>query len=223
MKELMVIAVVAVFLFACATTSGPGSWQTIKENAQMLQIKNIDGYGMDYDYTGENIGLADSIVASFSSIGPTQRKTVPTTMQGPLIRLRGASLSPLDTVTNELIAKAIKINAEPSMIDSRLWQRIKEKYPSMTHVITTIFQVAEEWRISGDSTRIPYLWSSYVIARTVVIDINTRQIVSEWRQEVQDRSTWTRAPEAPERLVYYFKPVETTQNEAEAKSKYGKY
>jgi hypothetical protein len=185
----------------------------------MLQIKNIDGYGMAYDYTGKNIGITESIVASFSSIGPSQRKTMPATLQGPLIRLRGASLSPLDAGTNELIAKAIKINAEPSMIDSHLWQKIKEKYPSMTHVITTIFQVAEEWRISGDGSGIPYLWSSYVLARTVVIDINTRQIVSEWRQEVQDRSTWTRAPEAPERLVFYLKPVETTQGASEAKRK----
>ena len=215
MKKIIVLVVVAIFLFACAPTNGPSNWHDVKENAKMLKIKNVDGYGMDYDYTGKNIGITDSIVASFSSIGPSQRKTIPTTLQGPLIRLRGASLSPLDAGTNELIARAIKINAEPSMIDSHLWQKIKNKYPSMTHVITTIFQVAEEWRISGDNTRIPYLWSSYVIARTDVIDLNTRQIVSEWRQEVQDRSTWERAPEAPERLVYYLKPVETVQVRAQ--------
>lgn len=219
MKRLVLLAVVTVFLFSCASTNGPSSWQPVKENAKMLQIKNIDGNGMAYDYAGKNIGLADSIISSFSSSGPSERKTVPKTLQGPLIRLRGASLSPLDTETNELLAKAMKINAEPSMIDSQLWQKIKDKYPSLTHVMTAIFNVDEEWRISGDGSGIPYLWSSYVIARTIVIDINTRQIVSEWRQEVQDRSTWERAPESPERLVFYLKPIETTQGEGDARRK----
>ena len=208
---LIFVCIVTMLISSCASSNSVSDWHSIRSDVEMLQIKDIDGSGMGYNYSGKTIGLADSIVAAFSSIGPTQRRAALTTLQGPLIRLRGASLFPLDVETNQPIAKAIKVNAEPSMIDSHLWQDIKDKHPSMTHVMTTIFQVAEEWRISGDGTGIPYLWSSYVIARTVVIDINTRQIVSEWRQEIQDRSTRARAPEAPERLVFYLKPVENLQ------------
>jgi len=210
---LIFICFATLLMCSCASSSSVSDWHSIRSNAEMLQIKDIDGSGMGYNYTDKTIGLADSTVVAFSSIGPTQRRADLTKLQGPLVRLRGASLFPLDAETNKSIAKAIKVNAEPSMIDSHLWQDIKEKHPAMTHVMTTIFQVAEEWRISGDGSGIPYLWSSYVIARTIVIDINTRQIVSEWRQEIQDRSTWARAPEAPERLVFYLKPVEALQVE----------
>jgi hypothetical protein len=212
MKAISIfLGIITILISACASSSSVSDWHSIRSNAEMLQIKDVDGSHMGYNYKGKTIGLADSIVVAFSSIGPTQRRAALTTLQGPLIRLHGASLFPLDAETNKSIAKAVKVNAEPSMIDSHLWQDIKDKHPSMTHVMTTIFQVAEEWRISGDGSGIPYLWSSYVIARTIVVEITTRQIVSEWRQEIQDRSTQARAPEAPERLVFYLKPVETLQ------------
>lgn len=209
MNRMLSVCFAAVLLSACASGLSSSGWQKVRPNAEMLVIKELDGYGMGLDYSGKNIGLADSVVASFNSIGPTQRQASPSSMQGPIIRLRGATITPLDAATNGQVAKALRINAEPSMVGAPLWQMIKNKYPSMTHVAMTIYNIAEEWRISGDSSRIPYLWSSYVISRTLVVDLNTRQTVSEWRQEVQDRSTWTRAPEAPERLVFYLRPIET--------------
>lgn len=209
-KHAILLAAITISVSACALDSSHGKWSAIKPNAEMLIMKDVDGYGTEYNYSGKSIGLAENIIASFNSIGPIERKA-PSAIQGPIIRLSGSSVYPLDKETNELLSSAIKINADPSTIDSSLLQRIKEKYPSLSHIATTIFQISEEWKISSESHRLPYLWSSYIIARTLIIDINTRQISSEWRQEVQDRSTWERAPEVPERLAFYLKPIESTQ------------
>ena len=207
-KCLISIALIAISVSACTSNINSTKGTNIKPNAEMLQIKDIEGYGMETDYSGKNIGLAEPVIAAFNSIGPSNRIKTITAIQAPIMRLRGATATPLDKETNDLIGNAIKINADSSMIDSSVWSEIRNKYPSLTHIATTIFQISEEWK---DSSEGHYLWSSYIVARTIVIDINTRQIISEWRQEVQDRSTWERAPESPERLAFYLKPIESTQ------------
>jgi hypothetical protein len=212
MKKLTTVFIaIAISASACTSNSKHEKWSNIQQNAPMLVMKDIEGYGLDYNYTGKNIGLSDNVIASFNSIGPSERKTPLNSIQGPIIRLKGSSIYPLDKETNELLMKAIKINADPSSIDLHLWQKIKEKYPSLTYIATTIFQISEEWKLSSEAHRLPYLWSSYIVARTLIIDINTRQITSEWRQEIQDRSTWERSTEVPERLAFYLKPIESIQ------------
>lgn len=205
--HLTLLVLIAISASACTSSINNTKWANIKSNAEMLLVKDVEGYGMDYDYSGKSIGLADTVIVSFNSIGPSNRKTPINSIQGPIIRLRGSVIYPLDNETNELILKAIKKNAEPSTIDSFVWHSIKDKNPSLTHIATTIFQVSEEWK---DSSEGRYLWSSYIVARTIIIDTNTRQITSEWRQEIEDRSKLERAPEAPERLAFYLKPIEST-------------
>jgi hypothetical protein len=126
-----------------------------------------------------------------------------------MIRLRGAANSSLNNEMNHLIVNAIKENVMSSRIESAAFDKIKNEYPSLTHVATTIFQASEEWKNSSNGY---YLWSSSLIARTIIIDIKTRQITSEWRQIIQDKTIPNkRTPDKPEELAVHLKPIESIQ------------
>ncbi|NTU50190.1 MAG: hypothetical protein HGA87_04785 [Desulfobulbaceae bacterium] len=208
-KQCIFLAI--LFISGCSSITDNGGWHPIMQSAEMLQIKDTEGYGMDYDFNGKIVGVADSVINAFNVIGPSQRRETINRLLGPSVHLKGATQTSLTHEINEKIRISINATGEPSMIDGNLFDTIKATYPLMTDIAVTIYYIDEEWRISGDASGRPYRWSSNVIAKTLVIDLNTKQTISEWRQEVQDRSTGQRAPESPERLINYLKPIETIQ------------
>ena len=175
-----------------------------------MQVKQVEYRGIDYNFQGTHIAVAESVIVSFSTSGPTERKGPLTTLPAPSLRLTGAQVSYLDRQLNEKVQEALNINADPTTINNELWQVIKSTYPTLTHIAVTTFNVAETYKISEEAHHLPYMWSSSIVCRTMIVDLKTRAVVSEWRQEVADRSTWTDACSAPEELATHLAPVENS-------------
>lgn len=191
--------------------SVPSKWHAEGPPSQKVQVKDIEMWGSDVSYRGAQIGVSDPIIASFSTIGPTERRTLVRTLPPPPLRLAGAQLSYLSPEINREIQAALNVNADPTTMHNEVWQVIKGKYPSLTHLIVTVFNASEEWKFSQEAHHLPYIWSSAIVVRTVVVDLRTRATISEWRQEVADRSTWTDACSSPEELARYLLPVTTVK------------
>lgn len=191
--------------------SAPSMWRSEGPPNQEVQVKEIEVAGGDRNFQGAQVAISDPALVSFSTVGPTERRTPLRTLPAPVLRLAGAQLTYLSPEINRKIQEALNINADPTTMSNEVWQTIKAKYPSLTHLATTVFNASEEWKLSQEEGHGPYIWSSSIIARTVVVDLRTRTTVSEWRQEVADRSTWTDACSSPEELARYLVPVSTTR------------
>lgn len=202
---------VALVLANGSCTSAPIKWHSEGPPNQKVQVKEIEVTGTNFNYQGTQIAISDPVIVSFTTVGPTEKRSPLRTLPAPAIRLRGAQLSYLSPEINRTIQDALNVNADPTTMRNEVWQTIKGKYPSLTHLVVTIFNASEEWKISQEAHRLPYIWSSSIIARTIIVDLNTRTMVSEWRQEIADRSTWTDACSSPEELARYLVPVQLTK------------
>lgn len=194
-----------LMLAACSTTSS--KWRMEGPPNQKVMVKAMESWGGDYDFSSAHIGVADPVIASFTASGPSERKQPLTKLPGPSIRLKVKELSYLNRELNIQVQEALNINADPTTISNELWQAIRAKYPSLTHLAVTLFNVAETYKISEEWHHLAYMWSSSIVCRTMIVDLNKRSIIAEWRQDVRDRSTWTDACSAPEELAHYLEPV----------------
>ncbi len=195
---------------ACALpSSGVSKWHTEGPPNQQVQVREVESMG-GVESAGANIGIADSVITSFATSGPSERRAPLKALPAPAIRLSGAQVTYLNSEISKTLGIARSINADVARIGSAAWLSIKEKYPQLTHVAITLFDVSETYKISQEPHHLPYMWSSSIVARTVLVDLNTRLVVAEWRQEVADRSTWTDACSSPEELSRYLAPVEGT-------------
>lgn len=203
------LAVLVLVTGSCM--SAPSSWRSEGPPDQKVQVKEIEVAGGDHNFQGAQVAISDTVLVSFSTVGPTERRAPLRTLPTPALRLAGAQLTYLNPEINGNIQEALNINADPTTMHNEVWQTIKAKYPSLTHLAVTVFNASEEWKLSQEEHGRPYIWSSSIIARTVIVDLRTRTTVSEWRQEVADRSTWTDACSSPEELARYLVPVSTTR------------
>lgn len=201
---LMIIAV-------SGCTSIPSKWHAEGPPNQQVQVKAIETVGTEFSYRDAHVGVSDPIIVSFSTVGPSEREMLPKSLSAPSLRLAGAQLSYLNPDINRTIQDAININADPTTMSNEVWNRIKDQYPALTHLALTAFNVSEEWKLSQEAHRLPYRWSASIVARTVIVDLRTLTVVSEWRQEVADRSTWTDACTTPEEMARYLVPVQTAK------------
>lgn len=192
-------------------SSASAKWRTEGPPNQTVQVKDIESTGADFNYQNINIGVSKPVIASFTSIGLTERKALLKTLPAPSLRLTGSHLTYLTPEIDTAIQAALNGNADPVSMDNTIWLNIKAKYPTITHFAITVFEVHEEWKISQEAHHLPYIWSSSIVAKTMIIDLNTRTVVSEWRQEVADRSTWTDACSSPEELARYLVSVQSAK------------
>ena len=198
-----IIALLA--LAGCAIASS--SWHSEGPPNQQVQVKKIEYIGGEYNFSKAQIGIADPVIVSFTTSGPSERDGVIKRLPPPTLRLQGAKQRAFQADINKKIQKALNVNADPTSLNHELWQSIKSKYPSLTHMAVTLFDVAETYKISEEAHHLPYMWSSSVVCRTIIIELNSLNVVAEWRQELADRSTWTDACASPEELVRYLVPV----------------
>ena len=197
-----------ILLVGCATAKS--KWRSEGPPNQTVQIKEVEYIGKNNDFTNAQIGIANSVIGSFTTVGPTDRDTPLKHLPAPSLRIKGAQISHFSQDINIKIQEAININADPTTISHETWQVIKSKYPSLTHLAVTIFDVYEKYKLSEEAHNLPYIWSSTVVCRTIIIDLNTLNAIAEWRQEFADRSTWTDACAAPEELIRYLVQVGDT-------------
>lgn len=199
------IVLSCLMLSACSTTSS--QWRMEGPPNQKVMVKTVESWGSDYDFSIAHIGVADPAIVSFTTSGPSERTQPLTKLPGPSIRLKVKQLSYLNRELNVQVQEALNINADPTTMNNQLWQAIRAKYPSLTHLAVTLFNVAETYKISEEWHHLPYMWSSSIVCRTMIVDLNTRTLIAEWRQDVRDRSTWTDACSAPEELAHYLVPI----------------
>ena len=107
-KCLISIALIAISVSACTSNINSTKGTNIKPNAEMLQIKDIEGYGMETDYSGKNIGLAEPVIAAFNSIGPSNRIKTITAIQAPIIANRLYDVNNLNTVEKARLEEKVK-------------------------------------------------------------------------------------------------------------------
>jgi len=192
-------------LAGCSTTIS--KWHTEGPPDQKVQVKNVEYYGNNHNFKNSQIGIAEPVILSFSSTGIKVRQTPLKSLPGPILRIPGAHVSYFSPDLNQKIQNAVSINADPTTLNHELWQTIKSKYPSLTHVSVTLFNVAESYKLSQESHHLPYMWSSSIVCRTIIVDLMTLNAVAEWKQEISDRSTWTDSCSAPEQLARYLVPI----------------
>lgn len=60
MYKILIIIFIVTLMCSCSSSSyNTGNWKRPIENIDTLLIKDIEGYGMDYNYSGKNIAIAN--------------------------------------------------------------------------------------------------------------------------------------------------------------------
>ncbi len=209
-RQLALLVVLVVFVIVTGCASGSSVWRSEGPPNQKVQVKQIEFIGVVHDLSGRHVGIADPVIVSFSTSGPTERRKPLAKLPAPTLRLRNVQVSYLNPELNKTLQDALNINADPTTLQNEVWQVVKAKYPYLNYLAITLFDVSETYKISEEAHHLPYMWSSSIVCRTIIVDLNTRQVISEWKQHVVDRSTWTDACASPEELARYLVPVGDT-------------
>lgn len=199
------------FTAGCANTSRVDEprYEEVRIGPTKHFSRNCSFHGALPQSDGTTIGVTIPALVSFIHTGydvPDRSgpPSVPSLSVGDLTSV--FSVTQVDPDVSEVIAAALRVNADPQTLNHDHWRRIKDRYPAITHALVTVITMSENGEYKpGDAG--PYLTYSTVEMKTHLVDLETARTVATWEQVSNYASDWDSMWITPEELANHHKPL----------------